>query len=435
MRKTNPFQHGISNILLTFIGLMAGFVSVRIFVKTYSFEEYGAWVLVSGILTWYIAFDFGLTQSFQNFAVKYRVSNIENKQLRADGFWASTLVVTIIGVLSSLFVFILFNAKFLIEVFGVENRELAEKLVLPVKFFVIISFLASSFRISGSLLRSLHFSKLVGYQNLLRSLTPLFVVTLCNYFDWGISFVFYIVAVLFFVIEGIFFYLSLRVADFLPFPQSVADLKKAFLKMANPSFYFFIYQLGFHSIQISQIFLIANFDGAGEAGRINPTLRIAGIISGLVAIGLGPFIAHFNEYFHLCKRKEIAKLYDRLLNMISFLAIICIGGMALTGQFIIRIWVGQDFVYSNNLYVLMGIIIGANIGISYFATVLVGLEMQKLLAAIYTTVGFLFISFAIFLMPSYGLIGLIYIMASTSFILALILWYFCRYNIKNNFVL
>lgn len=430
MRKIKFFQHSISNILTTIVAMVAGFLSVKLFVKIYTLEEYGAWVLVSGILASYIALDFGLGLSFQNFAIKHRVTS--DKKLLANGFWISTVIVSIVGVVASLLVLILFDAQIFVKYFGIKNLQLAEKLDIPIKFFLVVSFLSSSFRISNSLLRSMHFSHLIEYQNLLRSFSLLVLLIICNYFYLNIDYLLYIIACFFFMIEATFFYFSLKIVNSLLFLDSISNIKKILFDLLSSSLYFFIQQLGFQSIQIGPIFFIAHFLDVSEAGRINPTLRIIGIISGIVAIGLGPFAAHFNENYHHQKHNEIIKIYNKLVYLISALAIICIPVIFYAGKFLIEIWVGKDFVYPNNFYLIVGILISCNIVISFFCTVFVGLEMQKKLAGIYTFFSISFLTLSFYLMPYYGLDGLLYVLTSIQIGLVLVLGFICHRNLKIN---
>ena len=84
----------------------------------------------------------------------------------------------------------------------------------------------------------------------------------------------------------------------------------------------------------------------------------------------------------------------------------------------VRLWVGEAFVYSPALYAVLGPSAGFAMLAGYFCVVLVGLERQRALAAIYLAAGVSFIPLAWMLMSVFGVLGLAAAMAAVNLAVA-----------------
>jgi O-antigen/teichoic acid export membrane protein len=418
----------ISNIGATLVGILLTFVSVRLITEHYNQGEYGIWVIATSLVAWYLVFDFGFIQSFQNYAVKSRLKE-DLKNLSA-GFYGVTFILLVAGIPIFFAISAYANSAVFTQIeFRLVDNNYSNQLYFL--YFLLICGITASLRASGSIYRSRHITGLINYNNILRGTIPILILFFYSE-KISISLFLVIIGTLYLCIDLFFYFYCIRLCG-IKYISSVNDKLKVISQLSKSSKSFFVYQIGYHAIELAPTLYVAALIGLEEAGKLNPSLRIYGIFNGLVISAVVPLISYFSEvrYSGNFSRSQFW--------IIERFYLIALGGilMGITYAFIspifIGYWLGVDYVYEVYFYIIFGIAIAVNIPTSIITAFMVGIGEQKKLAFIYGISGLLSMVFSVAMTHYLGTLGVLTAILIANFmILAMLVNFMVRYKILNN---
>ena len=418
MKLVDVFKDGVVSTVTNAVGLLASFLSVRFFVSLYPYEEYGVWVVLNAVVSWFLVVDFGLGQAVQNFVVRKRIA-YDRKGLAA-GVAVSTLILLLVALVIILLQSVIMDVSQNAAVLNLKNITLAGQLAFGVSVFVAGFALAAALRVGGSLMRSVHKSNVVNAQAMLKNLLPLVGILLALSFGFSLSWVLIFVGVGTAVLEAGLFVIGLQTLRPLPVPD-MRECSEALTELLSPSLFFFLCQIGMNLLILTQALIVSHTMSIAEAGRFNPTYRLWFIGLTFLTSACLPMVARFNEAFHKPGSEEVARSFRRIGLFVALAAASIALGYALFAPLVIRLWVGRGFVFGTWVYFALAASAFPAMMTTFYASVLMGLERTKVLAAICGAAGGLFVVLGWVGATLYGFVGLVLSMAVVYWLLMLIL--------------
>lgn len=410
MILSKSFWHGIQNISFTLISMVGALAAVHYFVMTYPKIDYGIWVIANSIIGWVVVVDFGLSQSFQNFSTRSYLRG--NDKLLVAGFWTATFFILAYSIFATVIVLTI-GTKYLL------NSEYKFNDQMPILFFIGVMIIGSSFRMSHAFFRSIDRSNFSALQSMLRGLIPLIVVLLARIVDLSFNQLLYGVGLATLLIDLLFFVCVVkrfRLYSWVEYKRA----RMAFKLLLSPSAHFFIWQLGFHATQLAGPILISYFMDVDAVAKFNPTLRLSQVISGMMIVAVMPLISIFHKgsYFQENDSKKIFMFSRIFVIGIAFFSFLFFYMFA--NKFI-KIWVGDDFLYTEYIYMVMGLATALMIYSNYLNMVLVGLGQQIYLSKFYAFFGALYLFLNSYLINAFNIFGFVCGLAFINFLTSIIL--------------
>jgi O-antigen/teichoic acid export membrane protein len=402
MRLADVFKDGLVSAITNVIALLAAFVSVRLFVTTFSSEEYGVWVVVNAIAAWFLAIDFGLGQAVQNYAVRKRIQG--DRLSLAAGIWGSTFILLALAC-GIVLIDLLIGSRAIAKLLNLENLVLSRQLYPGITVFFAGLAFAAALRIGGSLLRAVHRSPAVNIQAMLKSVVPVLVVLAAIALHLALAPVLAAVGVATGLLEAGLFILGVRAFQPLPWPQPHA-FRAALRELVGPSLLFFLYQIGLNALILVQAFIVSHSMSIVEAGRFNPTYRLWFISLTFFNSACIPLVARFNEAHHRCDHALLVRSFTRITGLVALAGLLTALAYLVFAPTFVRLWVGPSFVYGAGLYALLAASVFPAVMTCFFAAVLTGLERTRALAFIYGIGGSVFVVVAVLLARVHGIAGL-----------------------------
>lgn len=367
------------NISISFIckglTILISFLIVPLTLGYVGKVEYGIWMTISSIISWFSFFDIGLGNGLRN---KLAEALAKDDKETAKIYISSTFAL-IAGIASLMFIgffiaayFISWNTALNTDV--VPNNELFE-IVIVVFFFFCIGFVM---KVLSSILQAMQkyaINDILGVIAQILGLIAIFILVkttdsslfnLCLVYGSKTAIVLFIASI--FLFSG-----SLK--EFRPRLKYV-NLKKA-IPLMNLGIWFFIGQILFLIINQTSVILVVQFFGPEDVTVYNLALRYMTIVSMLYIMVLTPFLSAFTEAY---TKKEFGWIKSTIKRINYIWLIASFGTLLLIlgyKQFF-RLWVGDEIIIPVSLIISLGISSIFNTRASTFTLFLNGIGKIRL---------------------------------------------------------
>lgn len=397
------------NITVSFvskgISLIISFLIVPLTLSYIGKVEYGIWMTISSIISWFAFFDIGLGNGLRN---KLAESLAKEDKGTAVIYISSTFaLITVIAAI----MFLTFTiAGFFISWNTVLNTDLIDnaelfKIVVVVFFFFCLGFI---FNILSSILQAMQLyaiNDILGVIAQLLGLVAIFV--LVNTTDGSL---FYLC-----LVYGSKTSIIMLLASILLFTGKLKDLRPQFsqikLKKAMPlinlGVWFFVNQILYLISTQSSIILVVQFFGPEDVTVYNLAHRYMTLISMLYLMVLTPFLSAFTEAF---TKNDFNWIKKTIFQINKIWGVALLGTILLTFGYKIffRIWVGDQIIIPNNLILSLGLLSVINTLSSTYTLFLNGIGKIRLqfYAGLIAAILFIPLSYTLYVLD-FGLVSLV----------------------------
>ena len=329
------------------------YVSIPLFLKFLGKQDYGLWMTIFSIVSWIYTFDLGIGNGLRNklsesFAKK---DYIYAKEYITTGYIILSIVAFSILFLGLIGIKITNITKFLNINFYAENYI---KLVFMSIFsLTIINFIILLYKVFYF---SIHNSFIGELNNFIFQISFIFLLYLLNYFN-KINLI--SIAIIYpgiNLIIGIFATINF----FKKYPNLKPNLKffkKEKIEEINGlGIIFFIIQISMLVILTTDNMLITKYIGANEVTTysiVSKLFQILLILEGLIS---APMWTLFIDAYVKKDKKWIKKAFINL-NLLFLLLILGVIIMIYIFPYIVKIWIGQEFIYPRYLILFWGLFI------------------------------------------------------------------------------
>ena len=345
------------NILFSFFikafGMIVVFTMVSISIKYLGKENYGVWVVLSGLIAWSNIFDLGFSHGLRNRLAEAKANN----NLEIGKYYVSTTYafLVLVAVILSIIFLPLFSY---IDWQRILNTTIIDNQTIKYTIFIIFSFFLLQFILKpiGSILEAFQLPAITQLINLIGSafaLVGIFYLLITNTFT-SLSLYAYFVAgmpVFVFLIASIYFYKN-KFSELIP---SIKNIKKEYFnKIAGLGLSFFIIQLSVLVIFQSDNMIISYLFGPEEVTDYNIVNRYFSIIIVIFGVIMAPFWTAFTDAYQKNDFVWIRKTMNILFQLIG----LCIIGsffLFLISDYIYSIWIDQNINISRLLSGLMAV--------------------------------------------------------------------------------
>ena len=329
------------------------YVSIPLFLKFLGKQDYGLWMTIFSIVSWIYTFDLGIGNGLRNklsesFAKK---DYIYAKEYITTGYIILSIVAFSILFLGLIGIKITNITKFLNINFYAENYI---KLVfISIFSLTIINFIILLYKVFYF---SIHNSFIGELNNFIFQISFIFLLYLLNYFN-KINLI--SIAIIYpgiNLIIGIFATINF----FKKYPNLKPNLKffkKEKIEEINGlGIIFFIIQISMLVILTTDNMLITKYIGANEVTTysiVSKLFQILLILEGLIS---APMWTLFIDAYVKKDKKWIKKAFINL-NLLFLLLILGVIIMIYIFPYIVKIWIGQEFIYPRYLILFWGLFI------------------------------------------------------------------------------
>lgn len=314
--------------------------------------EYGIWMTISSIISWFSFFDIGLGNGLRN---KLAEALAKNDKETAKVYVSSTFAL-IAGIATLMFIGFFIAAYFIswntaLNTNVVPNKELFE-IVIVVFFFFCVGFIM---KVLSSILQAMQkyaINDILGVMAQILGLIAIFILVktsdgslfnLCLVYGSKSAIVLFIASI--FLFSGSLKELRPRIR--------YIKLKRA-IPLLNLGIWFFVNQILYLIVTQTSVILVVQFFGPEEVTIYNLALRYMTIISMLYIMVLTPFLSAFTEAY---TKKEFGwiKSTIRKINFIWILASIGTILLVFIYKLFFKLWVGDEIVIPVSLIITLGI--------------------------------------------------------------------------------
>ncbi len=344
------------NIIVSFIckglTILIGFVIVPLTLGYVGETEYGIWLTIASIVSWFSFFDIGLGNGLRNKLAEALAKN----DLRTARIYISSTYALITIIASVLFIAFLIIATTIswnsvLNTFEVSNNELFN-IVVFVFFFFCLGFIM---KILSSILQALQQYAINDVLGVLAQILGLVVIYMLT--RTTDSSLFYLC-----LVYGSKLAFVLLVASIVLFSTSLNFLKPRFkyinfrkaLPLMSLGVWFFIGQILFLILNHSSSFLVIQFFGPKDVTIFNIAKKYMTVFTMLYIMVLTPYLSAFteaytkNELFWI--RKTISKI--RIFWVLSSFAIVL---SVFIYPWFFKLWVGGKIVVPQFLIIVLAI--------------------------------------------------------------------------------
>jgi len=349
-------QRAIKNISIAFttktISIFISFLIVPLTLGYVDTEQYGIWMIIASLITWFNLFDIGLGNGLRNkLAEAVALKDFELARVYISSTFAIVSIISILLFVSFYFIAPLISWDRLFNTEIVTNGELI-RIVLIVFFFFCLDFIL---KIVTSMLQALQRYGIFDIINLFSQIL-------------GVAGVFILIR----TTEGSLFYLSLVYASKSVVIMIVASivLFNGILKQYRPSikyiqfkkvmplmnlgFKFFLNQIFYLLMTQSSLILVAQFYGAEDVTVFSIAVKYVSITFMVFIMILAPFLSAFTEAY--TKRdflwiKSIMRKINILCGAFSILTVLLVLGSNLFFKF----WVGDVLIVPSSLILALAL--------------------------------------------------------------------------------
>ncbi len=345
------------NILFSFFikafQMIIVFTMISVSIKYLGKENYGIWIVLSGIIVWSNIFDLGFSNGLRNRLAEARAegnSNIEKYYVSTT--YAFLLIMALILTILFVPLFFYLDWQTIINTTTVEN-EIIRYIVLIIFILFILQFILKPI---GSILQAYQWPSIVQLINLFGSILALlgifYLLSLAQ--PASLSLYTYIVAgtpVLALLLATIYFYKQ-KFSKLIP---SIKYVKQKYFKnIVGLGLSFFIIQLSAVIVFQTDNMIISYLFGPAEVTNYNIVYRYFSIITIVFGVIMAPFWTAFTDAY---QKNDFLWIRNTMRTLILLLGGSIIGSIFLLiiSNNIYSIWIDKNLIISNSLSALMAI--------------------------------------------------------------------------------
>jgi O-antigen/teichoic acid export membrane protein len=333
------------NIVVSFVckgaSILISFVIVPLTLGYVGKVEYGIWMTISSIITWFSFFDIGLGNGLRNKLAEALALN----DTRTAKIYISSAFTIILGITILMFIAFYIAARFILwnKVLNtniVSNQELYS-VVLMVFFFFCIGFVL---KLLSSILQAMQRYALndilaliaqlfgLGAMYILVKTTKGSLFSLCLVYSSQTTIVMLFAAI-------VMFLSSLK--EYRPSIRFI-QLKKA-LPLLNLGIKFFIGQILYLIVNQTSVILVVQFFGPADVTVFNLAVRYMSVTSMLYMMVLTPFLSAFTEAYTKMEYTWIRVTIQRI-NMIWMFTSLVTLALVFCYRIFFKLWVGNAVI-------------------------------------------------------------------------------------------
>jgi len=367
------------NIGVSFISkgitIIISFLIVPLTLSYVGKVEYGIWMTISSIISWFSFFDIGLSNGLRN---KLAEALAKDDKEIANIYISSTFaLITLIATLMFLGFFVAANYiswNSALNTDVVANNELF-KIVVVVFFFFCVGFVM---KVLSSILQAMQKYAINDILGVIAQVLGLVAIYILVHTTDGSLFNLCLVygskTAIVLLIASIFLF-SAALREFRPQFRYI-NIKKA-IPLMNLGIWFFINQILYLIVTQTSIILVVQFFGPEDVTIFNLAKRYMTIVSMLYIMVLTPFLSAFTEVY---TKKEFAwiKSTIRKINLIWLISSFGTIILVFAYKLFFKVWVGDEIIIPLSLIITLGVLSILNTWSSTFTLFLNGIGKIKL---------------------------------------------------------
>jgi O-antigen/teichoic acid export membrane protein len=422
-RSIKAKRNILQSFLIKGISIISGLMMVPLTISYVNKSQYGVWLTLSSIITWFSFFDIGFAQGLRNKFAESKASG--------NDFLVKAYISTTYGVLTIIFIgiwLLFFLANYKLNWSSILNAPLELQSELSIVAIIIFSFFCIQIvlnTMSTILLGDQKPAKaaLIVTLGQVISLAIIYFLTLTTegsliYLAWAI---------------GIGPFVVMAISTFWFFSSSYKIYSPS-LKLVNFKYAKSIMTLGvkFFVIQIAVVviyqttnIIIAQVSGPDNVTVYNIIFKYFNIVTMVFAIVMTPFWSAFTEAKAMDDYAWMRKVYQNLLKIVLFL-IGFTAFMLLISNYVFDFWIGDLVSVSFSMSMAVALFVAINLWNMLFSQLLNGMGKIKLQLYVSLIGTVLNIPLAVFLGNYFGVVGVVI----SSIILSLISALYGPYQVK-----
>ncbi len=344
-----------SQVLLNFgykLGsVLFGLILVPLSLRYLDSEEYGIWLTISSVLSWFTFFDLGLGQGLRNkYAEAKALGNSDDLRGYVSTAYFTVLVVSFVLII--LF-FIVNNFVDWSVVIGVSVKYKNELNILVPLLFVFLCF-----QLFLKLITSIYLGDQMGsVPNAINFFIQLFTILGIIILVYGLNYSNFLAFGILFGLIPLLVLFVLNVFGFITKYKGVLPSLKYWDKKYLEDIFglgakFFVLQISVLVLFTTDNFIITRLFGASNVVAYNISFKYFGLLSQVQLVLLTPYWSRFTTAFVTEDFQWIKATMNRLMVLTIFL-IIGVGFMYLIAPMVYKLWIGKTVEVPRNLDLLM----------------------------------------------------------------------------------
>jgi len=329
------------------------FSMVSVSIKYLGKENYGIWVVLSGLIVWSNIFDLGLSNGLRNRLAEAKAKN----NTKIGKYYVSTTYAFLI-VMATILTIVFFPFFIFLDWQSIINTTTVENDTIRYTVFIIFSLFILQFILKpiSSILQAYQWPAISELISLLGSILILFGIFTLLFLAHpaSLSLYAYIVAgipILTLLFATIYFYKQ-KFSELIP---SIKYVKRKYLKsIAGIGLFFFIIQLAAVVIFQTDNMIISYLFGPEEVTNYNIVYRYFSIITIGFGVIIAPFWTAFTDAYHQNDFIWIRKTMRILLLLLGGNVLGAILFFFISNQ-VYKLWIDENIYIPNILSALMAI--------------------------------------------------------------------------------
>jgi O-antigen/teichoic acid export membrane protein len=371
------------NILISIpikgIGMIIMFIMVSLSIKFLGPENYGVWIVLSGIVSWAGMFDFGLSHGLRNHLA---MSIAKNEYKEGQSYVSTTyfllLIIAIIFAVIGTICINFFDLQPILNVYNIPESTL-KSLSLIIWLLFLFQFFLKPITSILQANQIPSYARVIGVFGSIVSLGSIYVFW--NFYN-SLSINTYALfvsgaPVLALLIASIVLFKN----KFKKLRPTIAQIKiKNLKKIGGLGLHFFIIQLCLLVVYTSDNYIISYLFGPSEVTTYAIPYKYFSVLTILFTVIMSPYWSAITDAYTKNEFEWIKKTINRLIKIL-------LGGVGIAlimyffSDFIFNIWVGKEIVVPSSLTALMGIysvLMGVQTLFSYFSNGLGKIRVQMI---------------------------------------------------------
>lgn len=338
------------SFFIKFFGMIVAFSMVSVSIKYLGKENYGIWVVLSGLIAWSNVFDLGFSHGLRNRLAEARANNkIEDERYYVSTTYAFLLLIAFIMFIVFMPLFMYVDWQSILNTKAVDNASI-QSLILIIFSFFLLQFILKPISSIFEAYQWPAISQAIGlFSGTIALLGVIFLIYIGN--NKFLLFAYAVtgtpVFILFFV--SIYFYRQ-KFLYLLPSFRYVQ--KKYFKSIAGLGISFFVIQLSVLVIFQSDNMIISYLFGPKEVTNYNIVYRYFSIVIIVFGVIMGPFWTAFTEAYQKEDFSWIQKTMKILLSLLLGSVLLSVALLLMANR-VYSLWINQDIDIPNTLSVLM----------------------------------------------------------------------------------
>ena len=344
------------NIIVSFIckgiSILISFIIVPLTLGYVGKVEYGIWMTISSIITWFAFFDIGLGNGLRNKLAEALALNDK----KTANIYISSVFVLIIAISTTMFFAFVIAANFIswnsvLNTNIISNRELLS-IVIMVFFFFCVGF---TLKLVSSILQAMQHYAIndilaliaqllgLGLMYILVKTTKGSLFNLCLVYSSQSTIVMTIAAI-------VLFLTSLK--EYRPTLKFV-QLKNTF-PLLHLGFKFFIGQILYLIVTQTSVILVVQFFGPEDVTIFNLAVRYVSMVSMLFIMIITPFLSAFTEAF-IKNELDWIRTIMKKINWICLFASVITIFLVLISTIFFKLWIGNTITIPISLIIALAL--------------------------------------------------------------------------------